>query len=1071
VALGDIPLAQERVERRLAAIFVADMVGYSRLMEADEAGIIARQKAHREHLIDPAIADHGGRIVKTTGDGLLVEFASVVDAIQCAARAQRAMAAREADVPEDRRIQYRVGINLGDIVIDGDDILGDGVNVAARLQEIAEPGGICISGTAYDAAKAGAEVGFEYLGEQQVKNISEPIRTYRVLLEPEALGKVIGERKRPAKPMGWRLGVVAAAAALVVVVAIVAVRWQPWAPDVEPASVERMALPLPDKPSIAVLPFTNLSGDPEQEYLADGIAENIITTLSQIPDLFVIARNSTFTYKGKPVKVQEVAEDLGVQYVLEGSVQRSGETIRITAQLIDAIRGHHLWSQRYDRRLEDLFAVLDDVTREVVLALQVKLTTVRSGRGTEDLEAWASGTKGRAVFYSFNKDDNAAARVLFEDAVRLDAGYAWAWSMLGATHWADARFGWSESRAASLAKAVELGEKALTLDEHLANAHSLFGLIHLLKREHEQAIASMEKGVALAPNDATRKALLAATLTQVGRSAEAAALLETAMRLNPYHPAWWPLNLGRAYRLAGHHGEAITALERAKERMPGNSLASTELVAAYSEAGRQANAEAEVAYILKIKSDASVRGLAKMLLYKDPKERERVLAALRKAGLPENPPLPLPDKPSIAVLPFANLSGDKEQEYFADGLTEDIITDLSKISGLFVIARNSSFAYKGKQTDVRTIARELGVKYVLEGSVRRAGDAVRINAQLIDTTTGGHLWAERYDGTLADVFGLQDTVTKQIVTALSVKLTAGEQERTVRKETASSEAYDAFLKGWEHYRRRTPEDFGEAVSFFDKAIELDPDYARAYAALAATYWGAFVNNWSYAVPAGEEVAHSQSPRAVRDRARKYLEMAMRDPTPLAHRVASGMHANERRHDEAVAEAERALALDANGAEGSVAMAAALAWAGRAEEAMPYIEQAMRLDPHYPTYYLRVLGLTNFALGRLKDAAARLEETVKRNPEDLNTLLPLSVTYAELGQEQDAKATLGRYLERKGRSIAGGNVPGVRFYMREWPFRDAAVAKRFGSGLIKAGLCCQDEVEEFIDRMRNEGLLE
>jgi adenylate cyclase len=257
------------------------MVGYSRLMEADEAGIIARQKAHREHLIDPAIADHGGRIVKTTGDGLLVEFASVVDAIQCAARAQRAMAAREVDVADDRRIKYRIGINLGDIVIDGDDILGDGVNVAARLQEIAEPGGICISGTAYDAAKAGTEVGFEYLGEQQVKNISEPIRTYRVLLEPEAAGQVIGEAKRPAKPRGWRLVVVAAAAALVVVVATVAVRWQPWAPDVEPASVERMAYPLPDEPSIAVLPFDNLSGDPEQEYFADGIAENIITTLTR----------------------------------------------------------------------------------------------------------------------------------------------------------------------------------------------------------------------------------------------------------------------------------------------------------------------------------------------------------------------------------------------------------------------------------------------------------------------------------------------------------------------------------------------------------------------------------------------------------------------------------------------------------------------------------------------------------------------------------------------------------------------------------------------------------------------
>jgi TolB-like protein/cytochrome c-type biogenesis protein CcmH/NrfG len=769
------------------------------------------------------------------------------------------------------------------------------------------------------------------------------------------------------------------------------------------------------------------------------------------------------------VKVQQVAEELGVQYVLEGSVQRSGEQLRVTAQLIDAVEGHHLWSGRYDRELKELFAVQDEITLKIAQALQVKLTLGERGRalslGTNNLDAWVQRQRASSAFRLFTKEDNAKARRLAEKAVALDPKYAEAWTMLSWTHVLDARNRWSQSQVDSFKKAEELAAKSLALNDQRSSPYSILGFLAAVSRRYDQAIAYNEKAVALEPNDDGAKALFAMTLGYAGRPREAIQHLERAMRLSPYYPGFNLLWLGRAYRLVGRDEEAITALKRAKKRIPGNWVAPTELATVYGEAGRQADAEAEVAYILKIKPDATVRGFAKMLLYKDPKERERVLAALRKAGLPENPPLPLPSKPSIAVLPFANLSDDKSQEYFADGMAEDIITDLSQISGLFVIARNSSFAYKGKQTDVRTIARELGVKYVLEGSVRRADDRVRINAQLIDATTGGHLWAKRYDGTLADVFGLQDAVTKQIVTALSVKLTAGEQQRTVHKETGSSEAYDAFLKGWEHYRRRTPEDFGKAVSYFDKAIELDPDYARAYAALAATYWGAFVNNWSYAVPAGEEVAHSQSPRAVRDRARKYLEMAMREPTPLAHRVASGMHAKERRHDEAVAQAERALALDANDAESSVAMAAALVWAGRAEEAIPYIERAMRLDPHYPTYYLQVLGLANFALGRLKDAATRLEETVKRNPEDLNTLLPLSVTYAELGLEQDAKATLERYHDQKGRST------GVRAHMREWPFRDAAVAKRFGSGLINAGLCCQEEVEEFIDRMREGGLLE
>jgi adenylate cyclase len=476
---------------------------------------------------------------------------------------------------------------------------------------------------------------FEHLGEKEVKNIAEPVTVYRVVLDDKAAAIVTPVVQKAAKTERRWWPVAAGAVGLLVLAVGGALWWQPWLTRVEPASVERMAYPLPDKPSIAVLAFDNLAGDTEQEYLADGIAENIITTLSQIPDLFVIARNSSFTYKGKPVKVQEVAEDLGVQYVLEGSVQRSGETIRITVQLIDAINGHHLWSQRYDRRLEDLFAVLDDVTREVVLALQIKLTTVHAGQGTENLEAWANATKGYALIERFTKDDNAKARLLLEDAVRLDPGYSTAWSMLGLSHWADARFGWSESRDESLAKAAEFGEKAMTLDERLPRNHSLFGLIHLVKREHEQAIAFTEKAVALAPNDANRKALLAFALTQAGRPEEAAALLKNAMRLNPFYPAWWLTTLGRVHRLTGHYDEAIAVFKRVKERTPGDLAAPTELLAAYSAAERQADAEAEAAYILKIRPGATVQGLAKTLMYKDPKERERILGALRKAGLPE----------------------------------------------------------------------------------------------------------------------------------------------------------------------------------------------------------------------------------------------------------------------------------------------------------------------------------------------------------------------------------------------------------------------------------------------------
>ncbi len=326
-------MAQERVERRLAAILAADVVGYSRLVGMDEEGTIARLKALREELIDPSIAQHHGRVVKTMGDGILVEFPSVVDAVRNAVEVQRALAEREADVPEDRRIVFRVGVNLGDIVIDGDDILGDGVNVAARLEGLAEPGNICISGDVFRQVEGKLDLGFEDLGEQQVKNIEKPVRVYRVLLEPEAAGSVVGERGlgRPR----WRLG--AMAAAVLALVAGGGAWWWQVQPDFEPADATKMAFPLPEKPSIAVLPFANLSGDPEQAYFADGLTEDIITSLASFPNLFVIARHSTNKYKGKAVDIRDVAHDLGVRYVLEGSVRRSGNTVRITAQLIDAL--------------------------------------------------------------------------------------------------------------------------------------------------------------------------------------------------------------------------------------------------------------------------------------------------------------------------------------------------------------------------------------------------------------------------------------------------------------------------------------------------------------------------------------------------------------------------------------------------------------------------------------------------------------------------------------------------------------------------------------------------------------
>jgi len=345
---------EKEVKRKLAAILSADVKGYSRLMEEDEVATVRAMEEYRG-IISEFIEKHRGRVVDSPGDNLLAEFGSVVDAVECGVEIQKELESRNAAIPKERRMEFRIGVNLGDVIEESGRLYGDGINVAARIEGLAEPGGICISGTAYDQIKKKLNLGYKFLGEHSVKNISEPVRVYRVLTEPEAAGKVIGEKRFLGKIS--RRGAIAAAI-VIVIAAGGLISWNIYlhqSKKVEAASLDKMAYPLPDKPSIAVLPFDNLSGDPEQEYFTDGITENIITALSKVPAMFVIARNSTFTYKGKPTKTKQVAEELGVQYVLEGSVQKSADRLRITAQLIDAIKGHHLWAERYDRELKNIF--------------------------------------------------------------------------------------------------------------------------------------------------------------------------------------------------------------------------------------------------------------------------------------------------------------------------------------------------------------------------------------------------------------------------------------------------------------------------------------------------------------------------------------------------------------------------------------------------------------------------------------------------------------------------------------------------------------------------------------------
>jgi adenylate cyclase len=558
-------------------------------MAANEEGTLAAFKDLRSGIVDPEIAEHLGRIVKTTGDGLLVEFASAVEAVRCAMAIQRRVAEHNDDVPAGRRIEFRIGINVGDIIFDAGDIHGDGVNVAARLEGLAAPGGICISRTVSDQVATKLSVRLDDLGEQSVKNIPNPVHAYRVQV--------------PRQP------VIAAAM---------------------PA--------LPGMPSIAVLPFDNMSSEPEQAHFADGITEDIITSLSKISSLFVIARNSCFAYRGKSPDVRTVARELGVRHVLEGSVRRAGNRIRVTAQLVDGGSGAHEWAERYDRNLADIFDLQDEITSEIVTALEVKLTEGEQARirkrQTTNVAAWECYARGHTFFRALNRDDNMRARALLEQAVRLDPNFATAWTLLARTYLAAAKVGWSDASDA-LAKAEKIVEKCIALDDTQSDSYHALSGVRILEGRHSEALAAAERAVALGPNVADAHGVLGLVLNYVGRPLEAIARIEQAMRLSPVHPDWCLGMLGISYRLLGRYDDAIAADKERLRRNPLNAFSDIRLAVVYSELGRMDEARAHVAAALRKNPQYSLRQARLLDPFEDPAEMERYLSALRRAGLPE----------------------------------------------------------------------------------------------------------------------------------------------------------------------------------------------------------------------------------------------------------------------------------------------------------------------------------------------------------------------------------------------------------------------------------------------------
>jgi adenylate cyclase len=628
-------MADERANRKMSAILSADVKGYSRLMSVDEEGTVKALNDCRE-IIAKCVHDHRGRVVDSPGDNVLAEFVSTVEAVKCAVMIQENLKVRNADLPESRRMEFRIGVNLGDVIEEESRIYGDGVNIAARLEGLAEAGGICISGTAFDQVKGKLSLGYQFVGKQTVKNLPDPIRAYKVLMEPEHAGKVIGEDKRRK----WRLVQIAAVILIVIAGTFVISNIYFGPPRLEPASVDKMAFSLPDKPSIAVLPFDNMSGDPKEDYFSDGLTEQIISSLSKIQRLFVIARNSTFVYKGKPVKIQKVAEDLGVQYVLEGSVQKSADRVRITAQLIDAITGRHVWSERYDRELKDIFALQDEITIKVMNGMSAELTEGEQARrwtqrGVTNLKALEKHYQAQAHFCRHTKEDHDIARPLFEEAIALDPKFVWPYVYLGYAHVSAAFRGWSESPAKSIQMAFELAQKALAIDDSNDGAHSLLSFIYGVKRQHDKALSEAERAVALNPNASDAYMFLGATLGNLGRWEECVLNAKKSIRLSPFPGVGTFLVLGRGYFMTGQYDESVMTLKKALKVSPNHLASHIWLAACYSSMGRDAEATAVAKEVLNINPKFSIESFGKRMPFKNEPDTERLLTALRKAGLPE----------------------------------------------------------------------------------------------------------------------------------------------------------------------------------------------------------------------------------------------------------------------------------------------------------------------------------------------------------------------------------------------------------------------------------------------------
>ena len=1029
----------KRVTRKLRAILSADVQGYSRLMGDDEVATFKTITEYRE-IFSSIVNQYNGRVVDSPGDNILSEFASVVDAVQCAVEIQKVLKAKNEGLPENRRMIFRIGVNLGDVIHEDDRIYGDGVNIAARIESLADGGGICISGTAYDQIENKLALGYNYFGEHSVKNIAKPIRVYKVPMDPKDVVK-------KTKPKLAKNAAIAVAIAIILVAAAIV-----WNSYLRPAPIPTKAIskktsstdestnkpPLPnsDKRSIAVLPFTNMSGDPKEQYLCDGFTEHIITVLAKISDLSVTARNTTFTYKGTPVNIQKLGKELKVKYVLEGSIQKSGNQIRVTAQLIDTKTGNHLWAETYDRNIKHIFDIQDDISLKIMKALQMKLV------GGTGMSPCARGTNNVGAYLKFveavHGSDMGTVEGLYlekqmsQEAIDLDPSYGSSYSLLALAFLQEVSFCLSKSPKQSVTKAFELAKKGLTVNNTCPFSRAVMGWVYMYMGQHDKGIEEINAAIAIDPNWADGYVHLANFVHDWNESIE---LIQKALRLNPLPPPWYFPILGRAYNRLGMYEQAIAAFKRSLQRAPDYYWSHLGLAISYVLLGREEDARLEVSEMLKINPSYSFACVGPVVnSFKDEAIRKRLIEGLKKAGLPYKEASPISEKPSIAVLAFDNMSGNPNQEYFSDGITEQIISSLAKVPRLLVIARNSSFTYKGKPVKVQQVAKELGVRYVLEGSVQKSEDRVRITAQLIDAKTGNHIWSENYDRDIKDIFALQDDITMKIITAVQVELTEGEAARVRARGTENRQAYEKYMQALKRLQNITKEEVHQARKELDEVIALAPGWSSPYAFQSWTHLWDVWRRWSKSPAKSIQKAEELCLKAI----------SLDDENAMAHGVLCHVYLLKKKHDLSIAEGRRAITIAPNYAMGYTYLGTALSFAGESKEAVSVLKTAIRLNPLPDAAPYFQLGFAYRDLGQYDKAIAACKKAIEISPNLLIPHLILTSTYSLAGMETEARAQAKEVLRISPNFSVGS-------FSKIIPYKKKADKDRAGDALRKAGL--------------------